>query len=400
MRRTDSAAPSPSDRRGRVRPGLAGAGPALAVRAAQALGRAVRDRAGAADLARRDGRARLGELRRRPGDRRRLRRPPQLRHGAGGAAARGAGVPRRHPRRSPTGGAPSRSGARPPGGHVGRHRRQHGLDGQPLHRRQAAAARRRLHAGRRGRPAPRSRGGRLRAALPRGLPRRPDRARRHRGQPAPDRPLRLLVRQGPAVGAARRQGRPARLRQRRARHRRDRAPPGAGEPVEAIRDLRGTAFSRPTGPPPEGWTEIDSREVDTPGAGRRALRSLRRHDRPRGASANRRCAARRGAGAGPGIRGEPPPAQVAIARGPSFVCPTPTPWPPIRSSTRTPRACCTSSRTPGTPARWSSGTAIATSGSTRRRCRCRPPSSIASTSCRIRAARTPRTATPRSPPTT
>jgi uncharacterized radical SAM protein YgiQ len=40
----------------------------------------------------------------------------------------------------------------------------------------------------------------------------------------------------------------------------------AGEAAEEIRDLRGTAFSRPTGPPPEGWTEIDSRDVDTPGA--------------------------------------------------------------------------------------------------------------------------------------
>ena len=40
----------------------------------------------------------------------------------------------------------------------------------------------------------------------------------------------------------------------------------AGEAADEIRDLRGTAFSRPTGPPPEGWTEIDSREVDTPGA--------------------------------------------------------------------------------------------------------------------------------------
>ena len=40
----------------------------------------------------------------------------------------------------------------------------------------------------------------------------------------------------------------------------------AGEAAGEIRDLRGTAFSRPTGPPPEGWTELDSREVDTPGA--------------------------------------------------------------------------------------------------------------------------------------
>jgi uncharacterized radical SAM protein YgiQ len=40
----------------------------------------------------------------------------------------------------------------------------------------------------------------------------------------------------------------------------------AGESAGDIRDLRGTAFSRPTGPPPEGWTELDSRQVDTPGA--------------------------------------------------------------------------------------------------------------------------------------
>jgi uncharacterized radical SAM protein YgiQ len=39
----------------------------------------------------------------------------------------------------------------------------------------------------------------------------------------------------------------------------------AGEAVEAIRDLRGTAFTRAAGSPPEGWTELDSREVDTPG---------------------------------------------------------------------------------------------------------------------------------------
>ena len=45
--------------------------------------------------------------------------------------------------------------ARPPDRHVGRHRRQHGFDGQPLHVRPAAAARRRLFAGRRGRPAAR-----------------------------------------------------------------------------------------------------------------------------------------------------------------------------------------------------------------------------------------------------
>jgi uncharacterized radical SAM protein YgiQ len=39
----------------------------------------------------------------------------------------------------------------------------------------------------------------------------------------------------------------------------------AAEPVESITDLRGTAYARSAGPPPEGWTELDSRLVDTPG---------------------------------------------------------------------------------------------------------------------------------------
>jgi uncharacterized radical SAM protein YgiQ len=40
----------------------------------------------------------------------------------------------------------------------------------------------------------------------------------------------------------------------------------AGEAPEAITDVRGTAFLRPAGPPPEGWGELDSRAVDAPGA--------------------------------------------------------------------------------------------------------------------------------------
>jgi uncharacterized radical SAM protein YgiQ len=39
----------------------------------------------------------------------------------------------------------------------------------------------------------------------------------------------------------------------------------AGEQPEQIRDLRGTAFARPAGERPDGWTEIDSSQVDTPG---------------------------------------------------------------------------------------------------------------------------------------
>ncbi len=61
----------------------------------------------------------------------------------------------------------------------------------------------------------------------------------------------------------------------------------AGEAAGELRDLRGTAFSRPTGPPPEGWTELDSREVDTPGRAGAADRSLRRHDARAGARRRR-----------------------------------------------------------------------------------------------------------------
>jgi uncharacterized radical SAM protein YgiQ len=38
-----------------------------------------------------------------------------------------------------------------------------------------------------------------------------------------------------------------------------------GEPVAALSHVRGTAWARRTGPPPEGWVEIDSRQVDAPG---------------------------------------------------------------------------------------------------------------------------------------
>ena len=52
--------------------------------------------------------------------------------------------------------------------------------------------------------------------------------RRHRGQPAPHRALRLLVGEGSPLDPARREGRPARVRQRRAADRRDRASAGEG----------------------------------------------------------------------------------------------------------------------------------------------------------------------------
>ena len=40
---------------------------------------------------------------------------------------------------------------------------------------------------------------------------------------------------------------------------------GAGEAPSAITDLRGTAFARAASSLPSGWSEIDSRAVDTPG---------------------------------------------------------------------------------------------------------------------------------------
>ncbi len=127
-----------------------------------------------------------------------------------GRAARGAGLPRRHPRPARLAQRRGVPRARPPEPVLRRDRRQHGLDGQPLHRATARIrTRRRVHAGRRRRPAARSLGDRLRAALPRGVRRRADRDRRHRGDPAPHRALRLLVGQGPPLDPARREGRPA-----------------------------------------------------------------------------------------------------------------------------------------------------------------------------------------------
>ena len=63
-----------------------------------------------------------------------------------------------------------------------------------------------------------------------------DRDRRHRGEPAPHRALRLLVGESAPLDPARREGRPARVRQRRAADRRDRAP--AREGREHRRDHR------------------------------------------------------------------------------------------------------------------------------------------------------------------
>ena len=64
----------------------------------QALGGPLRHSAVPAHVARGDGRARLGQLRRHHRHRRRVRRSPELRHGHRRPRARGAGLPRRHHR--------------------------------------------------------------------------------------------------------------------------------------------------------------------------------------------------------------------------------------------------------------------------------------------------------------
>jgi uncharacterized radical SAM protein YgiQ len=56
----------------------------------------------------------------------------------------------------------------------------------------------------------------------------------------------------------------------------------AGDAPQALTDVRGTAFARRSGPPPEGLTEIDSREVDSPAPGLVPLRLAKpRGDRAR-----------------------------------------------------------------------------------------------------------------------
>ena len=92
------------------------------------------------------------------------------------------------------------------------HRRQHGFDGEPLHRGpphpHATTPTRPDGVG--GKRPDRSRH-RLRAARARSVQGRADRHRRHRGEPAPHRALRLLVGEGAPLGPARREGGPARV---------------------------------------------------------------------------------------------------------------------------------------------------------------------------------------------
>ncbi len=217
-----------------------------AVCLSQALGAPVRHRAVPADVARRDGRARLGCLRHRAGHRRRLCRPSELRHGDHRPAARGAGLPGRHHRAAGLAERRAVRGAGQPLPVLRRHRRQHGLHGQPLHGGPPAAPRRQLHAGRRRRPAARPLAS---SSMPSAAARRSATCRSCSAASrlaAPHRPLRLLVRQGAPLDPGRRQGRYPALRQCRARRRRSGASARRGaESAADLDDIRGIAlFSR------------------------------------------------------------------------------------------------------------------------------------------------------------
>ena len=130
--------------------------------------------------------------------------------------------------------------------------------------------------GRRRRAAARPLGHRLRPALPRGVPRRAAGDRRHRGQPAADRPLRLLVGEGPALDPARRQGRPAGVRQRRAGRRRDRPPPGGGRAHRPRSTTSAAPRSLRRRGRPAGLDRDRLARGRHPGARRAAARSVRR----------------------------------------------------------------------------------------------------------------------------
>jgi hypothetical protein len=99
----------------------------------------------------------LGQLRRRHRHRRRLCRPPQLRHGGDRPGAGGAGLSRRHHRPARLAQRRAVQGAGPAEPVLRRDRRQHGFDDQPLHGRSQDPQRRRLHARRRRRQAARPR---------------------------------------------------------------------------------------------------------------------------------------------------------------------------------------------------------------------------------------------------
>ena len=212
----------------------------------------------------------------------------------------------------------------------------------------------------------------------------------------------------------------------------------AGKRIDEIDDLRGTAFIRKASP--EGWVEIDSTSVDTPGplnppvdpyamepsAAMGAPRATVDATAARSSGSIREAV--RGMDAAPGAprdgftassridpddRGDvattnreavlrfhrrlPKQRRPGDQRDP--VCRRSNRSRTTRSCTRTPRASFTRNRTPETRERWYSATATRTSGSTRRPSHSPRKRWMRSTSCRTSASRTRPTATRRSRPT-
>ena len=170
----------------------------------------------------RHGRTRLGPVRLRLYLRRCLRRSSQLWHGHHQPRARRARLQGRHhlPARLDRSRQHHRARRAAPG--LSCQRRQHGFHGQPLFGDQAPPSHRCLHPRRRGGTPPQPRCHGLRQPHPPDVQRRPHHHRRHRGEPAPPGPLRLLAGQTQALGAARFGRRHPHLRHGRARDRRDR----------------------------------------------------------------------------------------------------------------------------------------------------------------------------------
>ena len=232
---------------------------------------------------------------------RRLRRPPVVRGGHPRARARVARLPRRDP-------GPARleerrrlARAGPPPALLRRERREHGLDDQPLHGEPEASQRRRLLAGRPHRAPARPADADLRAALPRGVP------RRARGRSAASR-RRCAASRTTTTGATW-SGRRCSSRARptsscygmgEAPIVRDRAPPRRGRAgVAALRDLRGVAYllGRTETLPDHPFADAagDGRTVELPSlrGGRRATRSPSRRRRARSTTRRTRWNARR-----------------------------------------------------------------------------------------------------------
>jgi len=234
------------------------------------------------------------------------------------------------------------------------HGRQHGLDGEPLHRRQARAQRRRVYARRRGRPEAGSQRYCLRAARARSVRRNADRSRRHQAslrriahydywQEKIRRSILLDSRADLLVfGNGERQI--VEIAHRLA----------AGEKPAQIRNVRGTALLGSAAS--ADWTEIDSTHLDLP-AHRNAPESLRDGVRDRRRRA-RRCGQEPGVNVVRFARRVP----TAIASAATSGCRATNRSRTIWRSMHTRRASCTWSRTPATRARSCSGTGRATCG--------------------------------------